>query len=178
MSIFVGYLFKDMVAGVGSNSTLSAFNDFSLNNSKALWVEYLPQYLKIILNISSFSGFFYYFLIHVFSRNGVNLVLNKNKKSQLVYDFFLNRWKLDSIVTFFSNYFFMFIYKDRSSETVYSRLVDKFTVRVISNASSTINSIYGSTVVLTPFQYVSKSMVYFVLFGFFGSLANDLYIYC
>lgn len=72
----------------------------------------------------------------------------------------------------------MFIYKDRSSETVYSRLVDKFTVRVISNASSTINSIYGSTVVLTPFQYVSKSMVYFVLFGFFGSLANDLYIYC
>jgi len=36
LSIFSGYLFKDIIAGIGSNSTLSLFNEYSLKNSKNL----------------------------------------------------------------------------------------------------------------------------------------------
>jgi hypothetical protein len=61
MSIFGGYLFKEPLAGIGSNVTLSLFDDFNILNSKILWLEFVSFKLKFILNLCSFSGFVYSF---------------------------------------------------------------------------------------------------------------------
>lgn len=176
MSIFVGYIFKDSLVGIGSNTTLSMINDFALNNTKSLWLEFLPYSFKLILTLSSFSGFIYYALIH-FKVFNINYFFEKNKKIYNIYDFFLNRWKLDAIYLYFSTYFFLFLFKDRSVESIYRRFVDRFTVRVIYGASETINNIYGSTTVLTPYQYIKKTMISCILIAIFYSFSIDIYLY-
>jgi len=110
MSIFVGYLFKDMIAGVGSNITLNIFDEYNTMGSGSLWFEYLPFYIKIILNISGISGFIFYYIIHNNYFN-VNFYIKKLNIIQEINSFFFNRWNLDMLVFNFSYFLLLFFFR-------------------------------------------------------------------
>lgn len=157
MSIFVGYLFKDMVAGIGSNITLNVFDEFNTLNSKVLWVEFLPFYLKFILNLSSFSGFIFYFLVHMDILN-INTFLEKNDKVQTINSFFYNRWYLDSTISYFINYILLFIVEDVNINVLQTKFIDLFTVKIVNNLTDSTSSVYGELGVNTPYQYVKLTV--------------------
>lgn len=157
MSIFVGYLFKDMVAGIGSNVTLNIFDEFNTLNSKILWVEFLPFYLKFILNLTSFSGFIFYFLIHKDILN-INAFLEKNDKVQTINSFFYNRWYLDSTISYFINYILLFSIEDININVLQTKFMDLFTVKIINNLTDSTSSVYGELGVNTPYQYVKLTV--------------------
>lgn len=174
MSIFAGYIFKDMVAGIGSNTTMTPFNDFSLNNSKILWVEYLPFYVKLILNASSFSGFIFYYLVHKNIIN-VNYFFKKNKYSVAVTSFFYNRWYLDSLISYFVSNIAIFALEDVNIEMLQINIIDFLTVRVIGNFSENTNNVYSELSVNTPYQYVKLTVMSMLISMFIITTAVDIY---
>lgn len=174
MSIFAGYFFKDMVAGVGSNSTLSVFNDFSLNNSKVLWVEYLPFCVKLVLNLSSFSGFIFYYLIHKNILN-LNYFFNKNKYAVTINSFFYNRWYVDTLISYLVTNLTVFAWEDINVEILQIQLFDLMTVRVMTNFSESMGSVYSETAVNTPYQYVKLTIMSTAISVFVVTAAVDVY---
>lgn len=157
-SIFVGYIFKDMLAGIGSNTTLNIFNDFSINNSKILWIEYLPFYIKIILNMSSFSGFLFYYIVYKNIFN-INYYFKKNKYSKIVNSFFYNRWYLDALISYFISNLSIFAWEDLNIEIVQIKIIDFLTVRVISGFSENLTSVYSEISINTPYDYIKSTII-------------------
>lgn len=159
MSIFGGYLFKDSIAGVGSNSTLSVFDDFCIGNSKILWVEFVSLKLKTILNLCSFSGFLFYFIIVHNNLLSVNFYVERSGSFlNKIYVFFLNRWYFDSIVSYFGSYLFLVLYSQNTYLFVQKKLIDMLFVRVMVLTSFEYGKAVGYTSVLTPFQYVRETI--------------------
>lgn len=176
LSIFSGYLFKDIIAGIGSNSTLSLFNEYSLKNSKNLWLEYIPITIKILLNFCSFSGYFFYFLVYK-KYTWLEVLLNKNTFSSIIYDFFYNRWNIDIIFSYFLNYIFTFLWEDTNIDIVQKKIVDACFVTITIEITDSIIEIHIDSGINTPQKYVSIVFLVVLLFSFFTDLSWDIFTY-
>jgi proton-translocating NADH-quinone oxidoreductase chain L len=105
LSIFSGFIFKDLFIGFGTDYWSNTIFNLSLNTSVAE-SEFLPSYLKLIPLIFSISGMFMAALIY--SKWFYNFFINNIFVSNFVY--FLNKkWYFDTIYNkFVSNKFYEF----------------------------------------------------------------------
>jgi len=173
-SIFGGFILKDPIAGIGSNSLLNLFGQFSIRNSTGLWVEFLPIYVKIILTASSLSGYIFYFLVHKKYIN-INYLFNKNKFTKYMYSFFYNRWYIDFLVSYFVNYFIMFVWEDINIYYIQSKVIDLFTVKLVIGIATSMGSSFGNVTTATPQQYVKLTVVSSILVLFFINIGIDIF---
>jgi hypothetical protein len=51
-----------LLAGYGFQSTLNYFSEYSLDNTKVVWHEFIDIYVKTVLSLVSLSGYIFYFL--------------------------------------------------------------------------------------------------------------------
>lgn len=105
-SIFVGFIFKDLIIGVGSVfwTNILIINPFNNNIYNS---EFLETYYKLLPLIISFFGIFICFLIYNVK---INLYLSKlflkSKNLRFLYFFINKRWFFDLIYNFITNYFY------------------------------------------------------------------------
>lgn len=176
MSIFGGYLFKEPIAGIGSNMTLSLFDDFNINNSKILWVEFVSFNLKLVLNVCSFSGFIFYFIIVNYNILNVNFYIEKNGNSlNSVYNFFLNRWYIDNLASYFISYLFMVLYSQNFYLFIQKKIIDSIFVRVIVTSSYEFNRVLSYTTIYTPSQYVKQTVFWLFVAVLFTDLSDSVF---
>jgi NADH-ubiquinone oxidoreductase chain 5 len=98
-SIFIGFLLKDLIIGLGVNTWQNTIF-FLPQRILLLEIEYVPIYLKLLPVILSLSGalfslglfFFYHKIIY-------NLKLTK--AGNIIYKFFIKKWYFDLIYFFF-----------------------------------------------------------------------------
>ena len=98
-SIFVGYVFKDMVIGLGTFFWQNSIF-FSLNNSIFIDAEFLPVYIKIIPVIFSIFGMIFSLILYI---NYMNLIykIQKFQFIQIIYTFLNQKWFFDQVYFFF-----------------------------------------------------------------------------
>jgi len=172
-SIFGGFILKDSISGMGSNTILNVFGEFSIKNSNGLWVEFLPINIKLILTASSLSGYIFYFLVHKNYIN-INYIFNKNKITKSLYSFFYNRWYIDFLISYFINYFILFIWEDVNIYYIQSKIIDLFTVKLLIVITNNISSSFGNVTTATPQQYVKLTVISSILIMFFINVIVDV----
>jgi NADH-ubiquinone oxidoreductase chain 5 len=106
-SVFIGYLTKDMLVGVGSSFFGSSVY-VNLNNFNLFDAEFMPIFYKILPVCFSLTGFFLALLLYVFKSK----FLFKIKLSFIgkkIYNFLNKKWFFDKIYNeFFNQFFFKF----------------------------------------------------------------------
>jgi len=172
-SIFGGFILKDSIAGIGSNTILNVFGEFSIKNSNGLWVEFLPIFIKSILTISSLSGYLFYFLVHKNYLN-INYLFNKSKFTKSLYSFFYNRWYIDFLISYFVNYFILYIWEDVNIYYIQSKIIDLFTVKLIIGITNNMSYSFGNVTTATPQQYVKLTVISSILMLFFINIVIDI----
>ena len=101
-SIFVGFLMKDMVIGVGTNFWGNAL--FVLPENLVIFdAEFLPTFIKLIPVIFSFSGAFVSYLIYVLLSPRVIYDFKMSSLGNLFYNFFNRKWFFDKVYNEFIN---------------------------------------------------------------------------
>jgi NADH-ubiquinone oxidoreductase chain 5 len=108
-SIFIGYITKDMMVGVGSHFFGSAIF-VNLNNFNVFDAEFISTFYKTLPVNLSLLGFFSALFLYTFQSN----LLFKIKTSffgKKIYNFLNRKWFFDKIYNeFFSQFFFKFGY--------------------------------------------------------------------
>lgn len=173
MSIFTGYFFKDMIAGIGSNTTLSFFEEFNVTNSASLWLEFVPFYLKFLLNFASFSGFLFYFLIHK-DYLDINMYFKKLPSIQLFNSFFFNRWYLDTLIAYFANYISLFFWENSNIGIMQIKVIDFLTVSVSTSFVNSMSQASTNLFVHSAYNYVRLTVFSMLITIFVTNLAIDL----
>ena len=105
-SIFVGFIFKDLIIGVGSTfwTNILLINPFNNNIYNS---EFLETYYKLLPLIVSFFGIFICFIIYNIKINLYLCKLFLNSKNLRFLYFFINkRWFFDLIYNYIINYFY------------------------------------------------------------------------
>lgn len=119
-SIFIGYLFKDLIIGPGniflSQSIVLDFNHYNE-------AEYLNIVIKLIPLFMSFSGFLCFFVYIYFWKNNA-FFYKKTWNNFLI--FFFSKWQFDRIYNYYINYPILNLAKNH----IY-KLVDKGLLEVI-----------------------------------------------
>nr|YP_004222736.1 NADH dehydrogenase subunit 5 [Glaucocystis nostochinearum]ADW83108.1 NADH dehydrogenase subunit 5 [Glaucocystis nostochinearum] len=92
-SIFIGYLSKDMMLGLGTNFWGNSLFLLS-NHTTILDSEYIDYYLKLIPVIFSLIGSVCSYLLYRFSKN---FLFTLNLRFKTIYIFFNKRWLFDKI---------------------------------------------------------------------------------
>jgi NADH-ubiquinone oxidoreductase chain 5 len=105
-SIFVGYLMKDMVIGVGTNFWGNAL--FVLPENLVIFdAEFLPVVIKLIPVIFSLSGAFFSYLIYVVLSADFIYSIKMSKFGIIFYNFFNRKWFFDKVYNEFINQYVM-----------------------------------------------------------------------
>lgn len=103
LSIFIGFLFKDMFIGLGTDFWNNSI--FQLyTNSDILYAEFLDYYYKLIPLVFSLAGMIGSLTVYFFLYN-FSLSLIKNSLFRYVYFFLVKKWYFDLI---YNN---VFVYK-------------------------------------------------------------------
>jgi NADH-ubiquinone oxidoreductase chain 5 len=106
-SVFIGYLTKDMLVGVGSPFFGSSVY-VNLNNFNLFDAEFIPVFYKMLPVYFSLTGFFLALFLYVFKSK----ILFKIKLSFIgkkIYNFLNRKWFFDKIYNeFFNQFFFKF----------------------------------------------------------------------
>ena len=98
-SIFVGYLLKDLIVGIGTNFWFNAI--FYLpTNSMFIDSEFLPTLIKLIPVIFSFLGLICSFCCYILFFNFIGLMSIKNQILLNIYTFLNQKWFFDQIIYF------------------------------------------------------------------------------
>ena len=101
-SIFVGYIFKDMIIGVGTNFWGNSL--FLLPENLVVFdAEFLPVSIKLIPVIFSFSGAFVSYLIYVFLSPTFIYKFKMSRLGNFFYNFFNRKWFFDKVYNEFIN---------------------------------------------------------------------------
>lgn len=101
-SIFIGYLTKDMIIGVGTNFWGNAL--FILPENLIIFdAEFLPTSIKLIPVIFSISGALMSYLIYVIMPANFIYYFKISKLGNFFYNFFNRKWFFDKIYNEFVN---------------------------------------------------------------------------
>lgn len=171
-SIFGGFFLKNSVVGIGSNTLLNPFGEFSIKNTDSLWVEFLPLSIKVGLFLVGISGYLIYYLSYKNILN-LNYIFNKNKTMRKVYSFFYNRWYLDFLISYFFNYFILLAWEESNIYFVQSKLVDLFTVKIALNTVKTTSGVFSLITTANPQQYLKLTIISVVFILMFGSVCSE-----
>lgn len=98
-SIFLGYVSKDMIIGLGTNFWQNSLF-FALENSIFIDAEFLPVYVKLIPVIFSLSGAVFSLLLYLYGQNLI-FTLKKSNFGQNLYTFLNQKWYFDQTYYFF-----------------------------------------------------------------------------
>jgi proton-translocating NADH-quinone oxidoreductase chain L len=105
-SIFVGYLMKDMLIGVGTNFWGNSL--FVLPENLVIFdAEFLPVTIKLIPVIFSLSGAFLSYLIYVVLSADFIYSIKMSKFGIIFYNFFNRKWFFDKVYNEFINQYVM-----------------------------------------------------------------------
>lgn len=162
-SIFVGFLMKDLIIGLGSNFWLTAIF-YMPSNSFFIDAEFLPVSIKLIPVIFSFLGlicsFFFYILFFEF-----NFFLKNNQNLRYIYTFLNQKWFFDQIIYFLITkplllfgYNISFKLLDRGFIEFFGPLT---VVRVINLLSLTLNKLQSGFI----YNYIYLMLLSFVIFS-------------
>jgi len=101
-SIFVGFLMKDMVIGVGTNFWGNSL--FVLPENLVIFdAEFLPTFIKLIPVIFSLSGAFVSYLFYIVFSPDFIYKIKMSKFGLLFYNFFNRKWFFDKVYNEFIN---------------------------------------------------------------------------
>jgi proton-translocating NADH-quinone oxidoreductase chain L len=101
-SIFIGYLTRDMIIGVGTNFWGNAL--FVLPENLIIFdAEFLPVYIKLIPVIFSFLGFLLAYLFYVVLSPRFLYSLKQKSLVIFFYNFFNRKWFFDKVYNEFIN---------------------------------------------------------------------------
>lgn len=95
LSIFIGYCFKDLFIGLGTDFWGSSIFQLS-SNSDILYAEFVEYYFKLIPLAYSFLGMFFSFFIYFIAYN-LTVLLITNPIFSYVYNFLVKKWYFDLI---------------------------------------------------------------------------------
>jgi NADH-ubiquinone oxidoreductase chain 5 len=177
-SIFVGFIFKDLIIGVGSIfwTNVLIINPFNNNLYNS---EFLETYYKLLPLIISFFGIFICFLIYNIK---INLYLCKlflnHKNLRFLYFFINKRWFFDLIYNFIINYFY------KISFNIFFIKIDRGFLELLGPLGLT-RIIYSLSINYTNyfqnglFKYYLKIYLIFILifFNIFFINNNNLFIF-
>jgi NADH-ubiquinone oxidoreductase chain 5 len=167
LSIFVGYLTKDMFIGLGSPFWNNAI--FILpENLNIIDAEFIPVYIKWIPFFASLIGsFFSIFLYHLFSRPLFRFYGSSNLLS-LIYVFFNKKWFFDRLQ---NELLVSFLLKIGYSTTY--KLIDKGLIEVFgpSGLSKSALKLSKQISLLQSGKINQYAFLIFILFIVFISIA-------
>jgi proton-translocating NADH-quinone oxidoreductase chain L len=108
-SMFIGYLTKDMLVGVGT-SFWSGVIFTDINNLNIYDAEFIPTFYKTLPVYLSLFGFFSAFMLYNFQSNSLFFLKTSGLGKQL-YNFLNRKWFFDKIYNeIFGQFFFKFGY--------------------------------------------------------------------
>lgn len=191
-SVFVGYLFKDLFIGVGTDIWINSLDPENFYNVETLLrAEFLPVYIKIIPFIFTIISillalffFNYYLVIFNFIIRFFSLFSSKNRVLHLTQLNFLK--KLVNINTFFNRAYFFnenynsYLFKMRESGNVFFLNLDKGFIEWIGPISivKTVNRFLSS--VSKKHTGLVDHYIFLMVLGILGILVlflSMVYIY-
>ena len=98
-SIFVGYVSRDMIIGVGTDFWANALFTHPLNLI-LLEAEFIPHYIKLVPVIFSITGAFSAFILYTWSQD-LLYTLKISNVGRITYTFLNRKWFFDKIYTEF-----------------------------------------------------------------------------
>lgn len=140
-SIFVGYIFKDMFVGLGSNFWNNSIYINPLNN-QMIDAEFLPIFFKILPVIVSFCGLFGAFYLYFFKFKFL-YKLKISKYGLYFYNFLNRKWYFDKIYYEFINQYIL-------------QIGYNFTYKMIDKGLIEMCGPYGLT---TTFAFFSQKII-------------------
>ena len=118
-SIFVGFLMKDMVIGVGTNFWGNAL--FVLPENLVIFdAEFLPVTIKLIPVVFSLSGAFVSYLVYVVFSADFIYSIKISKFGIIFYNFFNRKWFFDKVYNEFINQYVL-----KSGYHISYKLIDR-----------------------------------------------------
>nr|YP_010508101.1 NADH dehydrogenase subunit 5 [Phytophthora pseudotsugae]UXG56429.1 NADH dehydrogenase subunit 5 [Phytophthora pseudotsugae] len=140
-SIFIGYIFKDMFVGLGSNFWNNSIYIDPLNN-QMIDAEFLPTFFKLLPVILSFCGLFSAFYLYFFKFKFLyNLKISEY--GLYFYNFLNRKWYFDKIYYEFINQYILKI-----GYNVTYKMIDKGLIEICGP--------YGLT---TIFSFLSQKII-------------------
>jgi proton-translocating NADH-quinone oxidoreductase chain L len=168
-SIFIGYIFKDLYVGIGTdmwvNSLFFFYNTFNIFKFEFLFffIKLLPLIITIIAIIVFYIFYDYYnykFIVNLY----------KNNLYQKFFYFFIKKWYIDLLYNWYIvNYFFKFSYQ------ITFKLIDRGyleyigplnIVRILNKLTYNINLIYTGFIYQNIFIIIIFSIISIFLFIF------------
>ena len=118
LSIFIGFIFKDLFIGIGTDFWgNSIFHLYT--NSDILYAEFLDYYYKLIPLVYSFAGVFFSLFVYFVAYNSTMIIVT-NRLLNSIYFFLVKKWYFDLI---YNN---VFVYSLlRSFYNVTFKLIDR-----------------------------------------------------
>ena len=100
-SIFIGFLFKDMIIGLGSSFWANAIFVHPMNYN-SIDAEFIPQMMKLLPVILSLSGAFFAFFLYSYNSSFLYLYRNSILERRL-YTFLNRKWFFDKLYNEYIN---------------------------------------------------------------------------
>lgn len=119
-SVFVGYLSRDMMVGLGTNFWNGAIHNSLVNSTVLIDSECLPTSIKLLPTVISLSGALIAFILNKFYRGFSIHLMQHSKFSIVIFRYYYNlinkKWLFDniynrSIVNFFLNFGYKVTFK-------------------------------------------------------------------
>jgi NADH-ubiquinone oxidoreductase chain 5 len=170
-SIFIGFIFKDLIIGVGSNfwNNILIFNP---KNNNIFNAEFLKNTYKLLPMFISFFGIFLCFIIYIYNFNKYFYKLFINSKNiRFFYFFFNKRWFFDLIYNFFIGKFFFKI-----SLNIFLIKLDRGFLEIIGPLGLTRLNYLISYIYLKLFQQGNLKFYLKLYLIFFLFLINNFFI--
>lgn len=193
-SIFGGLIFKDLIVCPGYITTLNVYGEFIVKNNISSFIEYLPEEVKTMLNVVSFSGYLYYFLfeankLNILTKiatiialvqknipNNLQINVNLTKIKTEIYSFFYNRWYFDALVSYFINSLVFVLIEDVNIYTLQNKIIDGLTVSLVVGTATTISGILRGNS-QTVNIYIKNTYMAIILTIVVALTVHDVYSY-
>ena len=177
-SIFVGFLTKDMIIGVGTNFWENALY-VAPENLVIFDAEFLPTYIKLIPVIFSLSGAFCSYIVYVFLSQSFIYSIKTSSVGLSLYNFFNRKWFFDKVYNEFLNQSVLKLGYYKSY-----KLIDRGVIEVLGpfglsklfyNNAMKLNFLQTGLIYHSAFVMLLGSICLFVFIGFaswFGFIFN------
>jgi proton-translocating NADH-quinone oxidoreductase chain L len=177
-SIFVGYLTKDMIIGVGTNFWGNAL--FVLPENLVVFdAEFLPVYIKLIPVIFSFSGAFVSYIFYVILSPSFVYKIKMSNFGNSFYNFFNRKWFFDKVYNDFINQTVLRIGYHKTYKLIDRGIVENLgpfgLSKLFYNRSMKMNFLQSGLIYHSAFLMLTGMIGLFVLIGFaswFGIFLN------
>ena len=182
-SIFIGYLTKDMIIGVGTNFWGNAL--FMLPQNLIIFdAEFLPVFIKLIPVIFSLSGAFLSYIIYVVISPNFIYSIKMSTFGIIFYNFFNRKWFFDKVYNEFINQLVLKMGYQRTYKLIDRGVIENLgpfgLSKLFYNNSMKLNFLQTGLIYHSALIMLVSLICFFIFIGFsswFGFFININLIY-